>query len=164
VTLSRAQGLAIIREYAAANRSLAVVVTTRPGHDDPQVAVVNAAVVDHPVSGQPVVALVARRGAKLDNLRVRPRMTLVFRHGWEWVAVRGPVELSGPDDPHPGIAPEKQRLLLRTIYLAAGGEHPDLDAYDTSMHEERRCAALVEPERIWTNPPGSEHKDTDDNP
>lgn len=161
MTLPRDEGLALVRKHAAANRSLAVVVTTRPGVDDPHVAVVNAAVIDHPLSAQPVVALVARRGAKLDNLRLRPRATLVFRHGWEWVAIRGPVELSGPDDPHPAIGSEVQQALLRTIYHAAGGDHPDLHAYDTTMLEQRRCAVLVEAERIWTNPLGSEHKEQD---
>lgn len=164
MTLPTALGLAVVREYTAADRSLAVVVTTRPDDRDPQVAVVNAAVIDHPVSGQPSVAFVARRGAKLDNLRVRPRATLVFRHGWEWIAVRGPVELSGPDDPHPAIDPDLQKVLLRTIFHSAGGQHPDIDAYDAAMLEERRCAVLVEPERIWTNPPGSEHKEPDNQP
>lgn len=164
MTLPTTKGLTVIREYAAANRSLAMVVTTRPGGGDPQVAVVNAAVIDHPVSGRPTVAFVARRGAKLDNLRVRPRATLVFQHGWEWVAVRGPVELSGPDDPHPDIHPDRQQVLLRAIFHAAGGHHPDLAAYDTAMLEERRCAVLVQPERIWTNPPGSEHKEPDHKP
>lgn len=164
MSLPLGDGLALVRDHAAANRSLALVVTTRPGDDDPQVAVVNAAIVDHPVSGRPVVGFVARRGAKLHNLRLRRRATLVFRHGWEWVAVRGPVELSGPDDPHPAIGPEMQQGLLRTIYHAAGGEHPDLDAYDTTMLEERRCAVLVEPERTWTNPRGSEHEEPDNQP
>lgn len=139
-------------------------VTTRPGEDDPYVAVVNAAIVDHPVSSQAVVAFVARTGAKLHNLRLRPRATLVFRHGWEWVAVRGPVELSGPDDPLPGIRPAAQQALLRTIYHAGGGQHGDLAAYDTAMLQERRCAVLLEPKRIWTNPPGSQHKEPDDQP
>ena len=161
MTLPTTQQLAVIREYAAANRSLAVAVTTRPDDTDPQVAVVNAAVIDHPVSGQPTVAFVARQGAKLANLRVRPRATLVFRHEWEWVAVRGPVEPSGPDDPHPAIDPHQQQVLLRTIFHAAGGHHGDLGAYDAAMLAERRCAVLVEPERIWTNPPGSEHKEPD---
>ncbi len=159
MTRSTARGLVIVRRYAAANRSLAVVVTTRPDVNDPQVAVVNAAVVDHPVSEQPTVAFVGRRGAKLDNLRIRPRATLVFQHGWEWVAVRGDVELSGPDDPHRGIDPDTQKVLLRTIFHTAGGHHPDLDAYDIAMLDERRCAVLVDPERIWTNPPGSDHKE-----
>lgn len=164
MTLPPADGLALVRQYTAASESLAVVVTTRPEEDDPYVAVVNAAIVDHPLTSQPVAAFVARRGAKLDNLRLRPRATLVFRDGWEWVAVRGPVELSGPDDPHPGIESAMQRRLLRTIYHAAGGRHPDLDAYDTTMLEQRRCAVLLEPERIWTNPPGSEHQEPDDQP
>ena len=81
MTLALEDGLALVHQYAAADKSLAVVVTTRPHAEDPYVAVVNAAIIDHPVSSESVVAFVARRGAKLDNLRLRPRATLVFRHG-----------------------------------------------------------------------------------
>ena len=48
--------------------------------------------------GEPVVAFVARGGtAKLANLRARRRASLVFRAGWEWVAVHGSVELAGEE-------------------------------------------------------------------
>jgi len=119
---------------------------------------VNAAVIEHPVSTRSVVAFVGRTGAKLRNLRRRPRATLVFQAGWEWVAVRGDVELSGPHDKHPSIDSETQRLLLRAIYAAAGGRHDDLDTYDQAMLDESRCAVLMTPERVWSNPPGAEHK------
>jgi PPOX class probable F420-dependent enzyme len=138
-------------------RFLAVLITTRLENTDPQVSVVNAAVIEHPVTGQQVVAFVGRTGSKFRNLRRHPRATLVARSGWEWAAAAGRVELIGPDDPFPTITDEARRLLLRDIYLAAGGQHPDLNAYDKAMRAEQRCAVLLTPERVWTNPPGSEH-------
>ena len=128
------EGLARVREVGAAERWLAVLVTLRPSGSthapaDPSVSVVNAAVLPHPLSGGPVVAFVARGATtKLVNLRARARATLVFRAGWEWIAVRGPVELAGPDDPLPGVTdePGRLRVLLRDIYTTAGGSHPNL--------------------------------------
>ena len=101
----------------------------------------------------------AERPPSSLNLRARPRATLVFRAGWEWIAVRGPVELAGPDDPLPGITdePGRLRVLLRDIYTAAGGSHPDLAEYDRVMTADRRTAVLLTPERFTTNPPGAEH-------
>jgi PPOX class probable F420-dependent enzyme len=144
-------------ELLSQERFLAVLITTRLEHTDPQVSVVNAAVIDHPSTGHEVVAFVGRTGSKLRNLRRNPRATLVARAGWEWSAVAGSVELIGPDDPHPATSDEARSVLLRHIYHAAGGRHPDLDAYDEAMRVERRCAVLLTPERVWTNPPGSEH-------
>jgi PPOX class probable F420-dependent enzyme len=149
------EGLPLVRAYGAAEHWLAVLVTT--GRDAPSVSVVNAGVLPHPSTGEATVAFVARGAtAKLANLREDPRATLVFRSGWEWVAVRGPVELAGPDDPPAGV---DLRQLLRDIYTAAGGEHPDLDEYDRIMAAERRTAVLLRPERFTSNPPGTEHEE-----
>ena len=141
----------------AEDRHLAVLVTTSPQRPDPQISVVNAAVINHPISHHLVVAFVARPGAKLTNLRAQPKATLVARAGWEWAAARGPVELVGPDDPHPAIDNGALTSLLRQIYQAAGGHHPDLHEYDRTMLTERRCAVLMSTEHVWSNPPGSEH-------
>ncbi|MFV1991599.1 MAG: pyridoxamine 5'-phosphate oxidase family protein [Acidimicrobiales bacterium] len=157
--LSIPEGLKLVAARAGANRSLAVLVTTRPDRVDPQVALVNAAPFTHPVTGDPTVAFVGRPGAKLESLRLNPRATLVFQDGWEWVAVKGEVELSGPDDANPNFVGETQRQLLRDIFHAAGGSHDDLDSYDDAMLEDRRCAVLVTPDHIWTNPPASVHKE-----
>lgn len=162
MTIETPEGLALIRGRLAADHHLAVLVTTDPGRNDPQVSVVNLSVITHPVAGNQVIAFVGRRGAKLVNLRRNPHATLVIRSGWEWVAISGPVELSGPDDPHPGIDNERQRLLLRDIYTAAGGQHPDLTTYDETVLAERRCAVLIQPDRIWSNPAGSEHLEPED--
>jgi PPOX class probable F420-dependent enzyme len=150
--------LELIRRRPDDDLHLAVAVTTADGRPDPQVSVVNIGVLDHPVSGTPVFALVARRGVKLRNLRRHPRLTLVVTAGSEWVAAAGDVELVGPDDPHPHVGEEARRQLLRGIFHAACGNHPDLDTYDRVMADERRCAVLVTPDRIWTNPHGSEHQ------
>ncbi len=153
------EGLALARARLADDLHLAVAITTSPSTGDPQVSVVNVAVIDHPVSGEPVLAFVGRRGRKLTNLRGNGRVTIVARSGWEWVAVAGSVELAGPDDPHPLLSGERLRMLMRDIYHRAGGVHPDLDTYDEVMRQERRCAVLVTPDSAWTNPPGSEHKE-----
>jgi len=75
----------------------------------------------------------------------------VARVGWQWVAVEGPTELAGPDDPLPGIDAERRRRLLREIFTAAGGTHDDWDTYDRVMADERRSAVLVTPHRVYSN-------------
>ncbi len=159
MALSAQEGLRLVREYGGADRWLAVLVTLRPD-GQPSASVVNAGVLPHPVGGFAAVAFVARGGtAKLANLRRDPHATLVFRSGWEWVAVRGPVELAGPDDPLPGIGPDRLPQLLRDIYQAAGGDHHDLTEYDRVMAAERRAAVLLRPQQFTTNPPGTEHQE-----
>jgi PPOX class probable F420-dependent enzyme len=117
-----------------------------------QSSVVNAGVLAHPVTGEPVVGLVAAGRTKLRNLRADPRCTIVARGGWRWAAVEGTAEIIGPDDPHPEVDRERQRVLLRDIFKAAGGRHDDWDTYDRTMAEERRAAVLIAPQRIYTNP------------
>lgn len=163
MALSEEQGLALVRAHGGAERWLAVLVTMR-ADGQPSASVVNAGILRHPVTGQPVVAFVARGAtAKLTNLRADPRATLVFRAGWEWIAVRGPVELAGPDDTLPGLDSdgdgEGLRRLLRDIYEAAGGSHPNLDVYDQQMAADRRTAVLVRPHRFTTNPANAEHQE-----
>jgi len=63
--------------------------------------------------------------------------------------VEGRAELIGPDDPNPDVDAEGLRLLLRRVYVAAGGDHDDWDAYDRTMAQERRAAVLVTPTRIY---------------
>lgn len=113
-------------------------------------SVVNAGVIDHPVNGTRVVAAVIHGQArKLGHLRANPRASVVARAGWRWVAVEGPADIIGPDDMAEGIGPERLRLLLREIFLAAGGTHDDFDTYDRVMAAERRAAVLVYPERVF---------------
>jgi PPOX class probable F420-dependent enzyme len=134
----------------ARDHGLCVVSTLRPDSTI-QSSLVNAGVLDHPVTGKPVVGLVARGlTRKLANLRARPRTTVVVRAGWEWVAVEGPVDLAGPDDRLGDMDAERIRLLLREIFTACGGTHDDWDTYDRVMAEERRTAVLVTPERVYS--------------
>jgi PPOX class probable F420-dependent enzyme len=139
-------------ELIAADRGLCVFSTLR-GNGSIQSTVVNAGVLQHPLTGVPVVGLVAVGGArKLRNLRADPRATIVARTGWQWAAVEGSAQLIGPDDPHPDVDSERLRLLLREIFTAAGGTHDDWDTYDRVMREERRTAVLISPTRVYSNP------------
>jgi PPOX class probable F420-dependent enzyme len=136
----------------AGDHGLVVVSTLR---DDGTInsSVVNAGVLPHPVTGQAVVGMVLRGGArKLDHLRKRPYANVVVRAGWQWAAAEGRTELAGPDDPMPGIDAERLRLLLREIFTAAGGTHEDFGTYDRVMREERRAAVFLHPERVYSNP------------
>lgn len=127
-----------------------VVVSTARADGTIQSSVVNAGVLDHPLTGQPVVGLVSAGSSKrLVNLRRRPRATVVIRAGWRWAGAEGPVDLAGPDDPLGDIDAERLRLLLREIFTAAGGTHDDWDTYDRVMADERRTAVLVTPERTY---------------
>jgi PPOX class probable F420-dependent enzyme len=137
-------------ELGRAERFLVVVSTVR-ADSTVQSSVVNAGVLDHPVTGEPVVGLVTYGRAKLANLRARPWLTTTFRSGPRWVAVEGNATLIGPDDPYPGIDAERTRLLLREVFTSAGGTHDDWAEYDRVMAEQRRTAVLVTPTRIYSN-------------
>jgi len=131
------------------------VVSTLRRNGSAQSSVVNAGVLDHPLTSQPVVGFVTAGGArKLDNLRRDPRCTVVVRAGWQWASVEGDAELIGPDDPRPEVGAEALRQLLRDVFRAAGGTHDDWDAYDRVMAEQRRAAVLVTPRRTYSNPTG----------
>lgn len=131
------------------DHGLVVVSTPRPDGTI-QSSVVNAGVLDHPLTGEPVVGLVSAGASKrLTYLRERPRATVVIRAGWRWAGVEGPVDLAGPDDALGDIDAERLRLLLRDIFTAAGGTHEDWDEYDRVMAAERRVAVLVTPERTY---------------
>jgi PPOX class probable F420-dependent enzyme len=115
-------------------------------------SVVNAGVLQHPLTGVRLVGFVARGLRKLDHLRADPRATIVARAGWRWAAVEGTVDIVGPDDPHPDVDRERLRVLLRDIFVAAGGTHDDWDAYDRTMVDEQSAAVLIAPQRTYTNP------------
>jgi len=150
--LGAVASLEYLRELAGRDQGLAVVVTQRPD-GSPQTSIANAGVLAHPVSGDAVVGIVVRGGTrKHENLRLRPRATVVFRAGWEWVAVEGPVDLAGPDDALPEFDAGRVPQLLRDVFSAAGGTHDDWDEYDRVMADEDRLAVLVRPERVYSNP------------
>ena len=144
--------LTLVQRLAAADQGLAVISTTRPD-GTVHSSLVNAGVFDHPLTKEPTVAFVARGGAqKLKLLAAAGRANAVFRAGWEWVSVEGPVDIIGPDHPRSGFPPEGIPPLLRDIFTAAGGTHDDWAEYDRVMAAERRMAVLLTPTRIYVNP------------
>lgn len=144
--------LPAFEKLASADQGL-VVFTTLRRDGSAQSSVVNAGVLPHPLTGEPVVGLVAIGGSrKLEHLRADPRTTVTARSGWQWATVEGSAQLIGPDDPHPDVDDERLRVMLREIFTAAGGTHDDWDTYDRVMREERRTAVLISPTRVYTNP------------
>jgi PPOX class probable F420-dependent enzyme len=144
--------LAAFAELVPLDHGLCVVSTLRRD-GSVQASVVNAGVLPHPLTGAQVVGLVATGGSrKLHNLRADSRATIVARAGWQWATVEGDAEILGPDDPHPNVEDESLRILLRSIFQAAGGVHDDWDNYDRVMAAERRAAVLVTPRRTYGIP------------
>jgi PPOX class probable F420-dependent enzyme len=139
-----------VMEIAGHEQFLAVVSTLR-ADSTIQSSLVNAGVLDHPLTGEPVLAFVTYGSTKLSNLRARPQIAVTFRSGWTWATVEGRAALVGPDDPHPEVDAERLSLLLREIFVAAGGQHDDWDAYDRTMLEQRRTAVFVQASRIYSN-------------
>ncbi len=130
-----------------------VVFTTLRRDGSAQASVVNAGVLAHPLTNEPIVGLVAIGSArKLAHLRADPRTTVTARAGWQWATVEGSAQLIGPDDPHADVDAERLRWLLREIFTAAGGTHDDWDTYDQVMRDERRTAVLISPVRVYSNP------------
>jgi len=139
-----------VLELAGREQFLAVVATLREDSTI-QSSIVNAGVLDHPVTGEPALAFVTYGAAKLRNLRTRPQVAITFRSAWSWATVEGKAELIGPDDPNPQINSERYRLLLRDVFTAAGGQHDDWDAYDKTMLDQGRVAVFIEPTRMYSN-------------
>ena len=132
--------LDLVRRIGAASRWLTVVATCRPDGSI-HASLVNAGVLDDPVTGEPAIAMVVRGDArKLAHFRRYGRAAATFHHGWEWVSVEGPVRIAGSD-------PE----LLRAVFKAAGGTHDDWAEYDRVMAEEGRVAVFIDPTRVVTN-------------
>ncbi|GAA0929452.1 PPOX class F420-dependent oxidoreductase [Kribbella koreensis] len=140
--------LAEVVALASEDQGLAVVSTLRADQTI-QSSLVNAGVLDHPSTGEPVLAFVTYGKVKLANLRVRPQLSVTFRKGWKWGTVEGKAQLAGPDDPQPWLDAESLRVLLRDIFTAAGGTHDDWDEYDRVMAEQRRTAVLITPDRVY---------------
>jgi PPOX class probable F420-dependent enzyme len=134
-----------------AERGLAVVSTLRADHTI-QSTLVNAGILDHPETGRPAAAFVTAGPVKRAHLRARPQITVTFRSGWQWASIEGLAVLAGPDDPQPWLSPADLPSLLRSIFVAAGGQHEDWDEFDAVMVRERRLAVLVDPLRVYSNP------------
>jgi len=143
-------GLGLVESIGSRDSYLAVATTLR-ADGAPHSSLVNAGLLQHPVSGRQVAAFVTYGARKLSHLRARPVLTLSWRAGWSWVSVDGTAELAGPDDPLPGLDPSRVPELLRDVFAGAGGQHSDWDAYDKVMAEQRRVAVLVTPSRVYSN-------------
>ena len=141
-----------LRALLGSEVGLATVATVRSS-GEPVLSVVNVGVLPHPVTGTEVVAFVSNgRSARLRHLRHRPHLTVLARREWRWAAAEGAAELIGPDDPYNGFDLADLPRLLRDIFAAAGGSHDDWDEFDRVMAAERRCAVLLEPVRVYSNP------------
>lgn len=141
-------------DFAALGRKehgLAVVSTAR-ADGTVQSSLVNAGVMPHPITHAPAFAFVTYGKVKLANLRRRPQLAATFRSGWQWASIEGRAQIIGPDDPHPAIDADRLRMLLREVFVAAGGSHDNWPEYDRVMSEQRRAVVLVEPDRIYSNP------------
>ncbi len=133
-----------------ADSGLAVVSTLRADLTI-QASMVNTGIITYGESTEPVLGFVTYGKVKLANLRRRPQVTATFRAGWQWATVEGRAILAGPDDPRPGLDPERLRLLLREIFTAAGGTHDDWSDYDRTMRDQGRAAVLITPARVYGN-------------
>jgi len=137
--------LARVSELAGSETGLCVISTSRPDGSS-HATVVNAGVLEHPVSGANVVGFVVRGNShKLRHIARTGRCALTFRRSWAWAGIEGPAQIVGPDPPADGI---DLAQLLRDVFTAAGGTHDDWDEYDRVMVEERRAVVLVHPERV----------------
>jgi hypothetical protein len=143
--------LDLVQELALAEHGLATVAVAR-ADGTVHASVVNAGIIDDPVSGHSSIGFVARGGTrKLELFRLRRNATITFRRGWNWASVQGPVRLIGPDDADDGFDPAGLPHLLREVFIAATGKHDDWAEYDRVMAKERRCAVFVEARRIVGN-------------
>lgn len=138
---------------AAADSGLAVVSTLRADQTI-QASLINAGILPHPATGEPVLGFVTYGRVKLANLRSRPQLALTFRAGWQWATVEGRAEIAGPDDEQDWLRGTDQlRLLLRDVFTACGGTHDNWIEYDRVMAEQGRAAVLITPTRIYSNRP-----------
>ncbi len=141
-----------VKAMSVSDGGLGVVSATRPD-GTVHSSLVTAGLMPHPTAGQETVAFVVFGTAfKLRLFRQSGRASLVFRAGFRWAGVEGPVDIIGPDDALPGFPPDQLPQLLRDVFTAAGGTHDDWDEYDRVMAAERRAAIFLTPERITGNP------------
>ena len=78
--------LAEAASLARAESGLALVSTLRADQTI-QASLVNAGVLPHPATTQPVLGFVTYGRVKLANLRSRPHLAATFRNGWQWATI-----------------------------------------------------------------------------
>lgn len=140
-----------VAAFVAAQHGLAAISVVR-ADGTPHSSLVNAGLVTHPVTGARVIGYVTYGPVKLRSLRERPATSILWRDGWKWIGVDGDSELIGPHDPAAEeIDAERLRILLREIFIGAGGTHDNWDEYDQAMREQQRVGVLVTPRRVYGN-------------
>lgn len=91
---------------AEADKGLAVVSTLRADATI-QSTIVNAGIIDHPESGETVLALVSAGKVRQANLRARPQISATFRSGWRYPRWRVARTSPAPTIRNPGFAPKR---------------------------------------------------------
>lgn len=83
------------------------------------------------------------------SARRTPRATIIFRSGWEWLAVEGDAALAGPHEELNGPAASALQFV-RAVYAAAAGGTPEQWAsLDQRFVDEAHTAVLVTPTRVY---------------
>ena len=115
-------------------------------------SVVNCGVLPHPITQELCVAFVsAGNAARLKHIERGSEVTVAIRREWKWVSVSGEADLFGPEYLPENFDPEQLRILLRDVFISAGGVHDDFEEYDKVMASDKRVAVCVSIERIRGN-------------
>ena len=115
-------------------------------------SVVNCGVLPHPITQELCVAFVsAGNAARLKHIERGSEVTVAIRREWKWVSVSGEADLFGPEHLSENFDPEQLRILLRDVFISAGGAHEDFEEYDKVMASERRVVVCVSIEQIRGN-------------
>ena len=107
-------------------------------------SVVNCGVLPHPITQELCVAFVSAGGAaRLKHIERGSEVTVAIRREWKWVSVSGEADLFGPEHLPENFDPEQLRILLRDVFISAGGVHDDFEEYDKVMASEKRVVVCV---------------------
>ena len=147
-----AADLAAVGRLGAAEHWLAVVATTR-ADGSVHASLVNAGILDHPVTGEPIDRV--RRTRRRAQARP-PAANRATRRSCSGAAGSGPRSTdrrASADRTTRWTVCRRRQLagLLRDVFRAAGGTHDDWDEYDRVMADDRRAVVLVAPARITGN-------------
>ncbi|MDG1844909.1 MAG: hypothetical protein P8J01_00790 [Acidimicrobiales bacterium] len=115
-------------------------------------SVVNCGVLPHPITQKLCVAFVsAGNAARLKHIERGSQVTIAIRREWKWVSVSSKAHLFGPEHLPENFDRKKLRILLRNVFISAGGTHDNFEEYDKVMASEKRVVVCVPVERIRGN-------------
>jgi hypothetical protein len=115
-------------------------------------SVVNCGIIPHPITKDLCVAFVSiGEAARLKHIERGSKATIAVRREWKWISVSGKANLFGPENLSESFDTESLRLLLREVFIAAGGTHENFEEYDDAMASEKRVGVCVEIDRILGN-------------